>query len=550
MKNWLLVAALAVGSLTAACGPVQLFCHEVGDSCGSDGECCSFGCVEGVCKANPVEGGPCRTSGDCEGRFVCEAGACKLGDRPDGDVCRNASDCASTSCVDGTCVPRTDCGSQGVSCTGSSQCCNGLMCVGGKCSAEACRSSGSSCTESAQCCSGMGCGSGSCTSVCRTWGGTCTQDNDCCSGYSCMGGECRNSCGSRGYSCDANSECCNGMRCADDGAGAKKCRPGQLGESCTLTAECDDYQGLICNGGTCDYAQCNANPGAKCLAGDDCCAANGLDCGSAGTCCLAQNAACDKWSGTTAGCCPGSLCLDATGKCGACLAAGTASPAANDCCTGLRGTTGTCCLADGSASTQNSLCCSELAQNGACCSGEGTSCDGTDVCCDGLVCEPSYAGSTSKVCRRPLGAACGTDTFYPANCSGGSNAWCSGGKCCLQPAAACSTGSDCCSGTCGTDGKCAAMPLDGACESDASCASLACENSGTTASNTCCANPGQACGTSSQCCQWPDGTATMSRTYVCGGAASTCCLASGQSCTSSTASQCCSGVCRSNGTCE
>jgi len=546
MKTWLLVAAVAVASLTAACGPVQMLCHEVGDACGADGECCSFGCVEGVCKANPLPDGLCRTSNDCVGGLVCEDGHCKRGDRPDGDVCRNASDCASDRCVDGKCTARTDCGSPGGACTSSSQCCSGLQCVGGKCATEACRTSGSTCTESVQCCNGLGCGTGTCSSVCRSHLGACTQDNDCCSGYGCVGGVCRSGCAPEVATCDLDSDCCAGTRCAADSTGTRKCRQGQLGESCTQTAECDDAQSLICNAGKCDYAVCRQYVGDKCLDSSDCCAANGLDCGPQGTCCKASNAACDRYSGTTAGCCPGTLCLDATGTCGACLQAGQPSAASNDCCSTARNSaTGNCCLTDGSASTQNSLCCSGTQQAGACCRGEGSACDtaGTQ-CCGGLVCDPDYTGSSSyKTCRKPVGSGCTPVSGTPASneCEGGDYSWCAvpvGGtsaRCCIAPAGACDANSDCCSGTCGTDGKCTQMPAGGSCDYYGNHCDPA------TTSNcfgdTCCAGMGQACGASAPCCDDPF---TFGQDLACG-SAQKCCKPSNSTCTAG--SECCSGTC-------
>ncbi len=94
----------------AACVPVAAACTENSD-------CCSYGCMSGVCVANPVEGGTCRTSNDCAGGRLCKSGACTTAAagmcRDTGDVCAVTLTQPWGNCCSGSCKPATG----GTSCT-------------------------------------------------------------------------------------------------------------------------------------------------------------------------------------------------------------------------------------------------------------------------------------------------------------------------------------------------------------------------------------------------------------------------------------------------
>lgn len=113
-----LLAALAAAALLAGCelgGSESTFapaasCTPVSGACSADADCCSYGCAAGVCVANPIPGGLCRTSDDC-GLAVSATGgyrdmACLSGHctteytcREDADVCGGDGDCCSGNCV-------------------------------------------------------------------------------------------------------------------------------------------------------------------------------------------------------------------------------------------------------------------------------------------------------------------------------------------------------------------------------------------------------------------------------------------------------------------
>lgn len=67
--------------------------------CIADSECCSFGCVYGVCAPNPLEAGVCRTSADCAAPRFCVAGKCAA------IACvGGGGSCAIGPCCSGTCT--------------------------------------------------------------------------------------------------------------------------------------------------------------------------------------------------------------------------------------------------------------------------------------------------------------------------------------------------------------------------------------------------------------------------------------------------------------
>jgi hypothetical protein len=105
-----LLAILLLGAL-AACKigedektfPVAANCSPVGNACASHSDCCSFGCEMGVCAANPLQGGACRTSNDCDWTMYCANGACEPAVAGSchltSDVCGYNNECCSGNCV-------------------------------------------------------------------------------------------------------------------------------------------------------------------------------------------------------------------------------------------------------------------------------------------------------------------------------------------------------------------------------------------------------------------------------------------------------------------
>jgi hypothetical protein len=92
-----------------------------------------------------------------------------------------------------------------------------------------------------------GCGGGSSPS-CSELSGPCTFSADCCdSAQSCVKGVCgalgEPTCGAQGGACGAPSACCSGLTCS---LISKTCVLGQIGDPCTLNAQCADN--LSCNG--------------------------------------------------------------------------------------------------------------------------------------------------------------------------------------------------------------------------------------------------------------------------------------------------------------
>lgn len=72
--------------------------------CAADAECCSFGCVYGVCTPNPLEGGVCRTSADCAAPRFCVAGHCSSVTCIGGGGACAIGPCCSGTCSAGLCT--------------------------------------------------------------------------------------------------------------------------------------------------------------------------------------------------------------------------------------------------------------------------------------------------------------------------------------------------------------------------------------------------------------------------------------------------------------
>jgi hypothetical protein len=103
LASFLVVAASACrikGDVTYE--PASSSCKPVNSACSENAGCCSYACFVGVCVANTVPNGQCRTSDDCT---------------------------YTMSCVSGRCQPGAICSNVGVGCTSRNACCSG-NCVG------------------------------------------------------------------------------------------------------------------------------------------------------------------------------------------------------------------------------------------------------------------------------------------------------------------------------------------------------------------------------------------------------------------------------------
>lgn len=115
-----LAAGCDIATKTDWQGPVSS-CKPAGPTpaaCVSNAECCSYACKNGVCAANTVVGGTCRTTNDCGApstsftQMTCKSGSCTPTVagvcRDNADVCTSSTQCCGHHCsatVGGSCVP-------------------------------------------------------------------------------------------------------------------------------------------------------------------------------------------------------------------------------------------------------------------------------------------------------------------------------------------------------------------------------------------------------------------------------------------------------------
>jgi hypothetical protein len=109
MLSRLLLATLLIAAV-AGCrikgdpetDPLSSSCASAGYACSEHADCCSFGCMSGLCVASSVEGGLCRTNNDCRYGMRCVAGGCRSGftcNPVPGDSCTANNDCCSGNCL-------------------------------------------------------------------------------------------------------------------------------------------------------------------------------------------------------------------------------------------------------------------------------------------------------------------------------------------------------------------------------------------------------------------------------------------------------------------
>ncbi|WP_438036948.1 hypothetical protein [Sorangium sp. So ce204] len=426
---------------------------------------------------------------------------------PFGSTCARSGDCCSGICdsATSTCAsPLSVCLGTGAACEESSECC-GLNCASGRCSATACVPDGSDCTAGgAACCSGM-CVGGTCSDVngataCQTGGNPCTEDSQCCSQLCGRDNRCvlySSFCVQRNDVCKGDSDCCTGVcvkRNTSDPAGycgaepstASRCSSGGIDgavcDSCgfccsrvcapygpTGIAVCQPPSGCRVNGALCRRNEdcCGGDPTAALPgAGRVVCDTSGDPDGEIGRCrnpngCTPQGGVChfkDSYCSDTSTSAPNNCCgylgnasncrLDALGvpRCNAltaCRQAGEDCASADDCCDGAP------CVRN--SETGKLQCYDTPGGTGPQCVTAGGPCTNNGDCCVGTTCEYE-PGSLSGTCTTdsPSGATGsssatgGTGGAGGAGGGGGSDGAGGTPPRCAEYGQLCGATSDCC----------------------------------------------------------------------------------------------------------
>ncbi|MCB9786498.1 MAG: hypothetical protein H6744_07365 [Deltaproteobacteria bacterium] len=446
----------------------------------------------------------------CNGRFVCDAGACVADPTPVECPVDNSVQCYENACdpASGLCAkrPRPD----GSLCTDLDGCTANDYCVAGKCT------SGSRITcDDADPCTDDACGNGVCTHTPNT--GPCDDGNACTQGDACNAGRCIG--GQSVCPCTDTADCagfddgndCNGVLscvegfcraadetivlcpasdnpCADNrcdpatGACAPVSKPDASGcsdgDACTVGDACNagvcTGTALTCAGGACTTGGCDPATGCTLTPAPDGDACTGADgCLEGGTCsqgaCVPDPAQCqctedadcaplddaDLCNGSLA-CVEGRCVLDPTsvvickvGPAEVCKQA-RCEPTTGQCAITNR-PTGTPC-SDGSACTSDDACLAGL------CQGKPTACTGANTCND-VVCD-FFSGCK----KRPKGVSCAPQDACV------SVAGCAAGQCAEVIEVECPTGDDCSIAGCDPAlGGCVSMAQPGSCDDGDPC---------------------------------------------------------------------------------
>ncbi len=446
-------------------GGSGVVCAVPGDSCTSNGQCCSNVCdpVTSKCKSSVTicsgAGSSCQLATDCCNlqcdtvRHVCSSATSCVADN---QACTTSAECCGQNCTGNKCVPlSTACLTAGNPCTtggdgsAASQCCSGL-CTGGKCvlGSSFCIQPGDACSRDTDCCGGWcnkasGATLGVCQDVQTSGAGNCTHDGVVCNG---CGSCCSRNCGpwaltgvnvcQPGLGCKIlNSLCTTDKECCGGDTGDVTCTPGTGPQGITIGVCTQNHSlqvaGGICGlsgGNACGNAQhdceCPVSPKIQCCGFDTLglprCLGFG-QCGDAGTgifkgtdpaCCRQGGQTCH----TASECCnlspcvpdeTGTLrCLGTTPNDGGivCLPSGGKCTATGDCCTGL-----VCNITPGAGS---GTCGAPPGTDGGTptCALYGQGCNGSVTCCNGVSCTYSADGS---LCNGRTGCTCFNPTIIP-----------------------------------------------------------------------------------------------------------------------------------------
>jgi hypothetical protein len=446
-----------------------------------------------------MDAGPdARRAGDGGGAACTLDADCASGSCVDGTCCDRACDGACEGCSSGTCAPyaagtdpddecdaadATTCGRSG-SCDGAGACAlhaEGTVCAPVSCAAGV-QTQARTCDGDGVCtdrgtidCAPLGCSGDRCA-------GSCADDLACADGEFCDTGLCVPAL-AQGLTCLRDRQCAS-ARCAEgvccDRACASRC------EACAASVRGAGVDG------TCGPIVAGTDPD------DECAATSAAECGNDGACdgagscrewaasTVCTDATCVSGVATTAGLCSG------TGSCGpstatpctpyACgaTACRTSCAGDGDCAAGARCSGGACvaALANGAACTSAVECTSGLCVDGFCCDG---ACTGTCQACNVVgsrgtcsivsmpydydTCAPPMQCTATGACRLQQGSVCTLGT----ECATG---LCVDGYCC----------NDACVGTCiacdnvGERGRCsivhAGMDPDDECPGAATCSGL------------------------------------------------------------------------------
>jgi hypothetical protein len=240
------------GPTTSGEGGAPAGCTTASECPGSDSECGTRTCVDGLCGVDAVQvGTPVsqQVSGDCLVQ-VCDGVGNIVGDIDDTDVPNDNDDCTSDGCEGGVVTHAPV--APGGSCAGGSKVCNAdAQCV--EC-IDAADCASMVCTDTfacapAQCGDNVkngsetdtDCGGPTCTAC--AIGDTCGVDGDCLSG-DCTGGTCKPSCTDGILNQTESDTDCGGV-----------CSDCAFGQDCNAGNDCST--GFCGGGGTCSCAPQN-----------------------------------------------------------------------------------------------------------------------------------------------------------------------------------------------------------------------------------------------------------------------------------------------------
>jgi hypothetical protein len=564
--------------------------------CGA-GEFCAEGSLS--CQAKLAAGAPIPNDGLHDGTcassaLVCASGACNATTATcaasDGAACTAQSQCTSNACsASGHCVPSagacwadTDCGGAQY-CSRSTFTCTAKQAAGTAIPGDGLHGGACSASSAAAVCTSGACNAT--TNTCAAGDGSSCSSGAECTHNTCSSGHCVPASGS---GCWADADCGNGQYC---NRSALTCAA-KLTAGTALPSD-----GL--HGGTCSTATASAvcATGVCNATANTCASANGATCSAAAQC---TNNACSAsghcvatsgcWADTD--CSGGQFCDRGSLTCQAKLAAGAAIP--NDglhnglcsastraavCSSGAcNATTNTCGAADGVTCASAAECTNDTCSSGHCVP-SASGCWADVDCGAGQYCN---RGSLTCAAKLAAGVALPSDGLHDGTCSAGSGAaLCTSGLCnattdtcgaatggSCQAASECmvnicqsghcgiasgtagctpATASVCQSGHCSTAGTCVPS-TPGACWVDADCAANKhCDQSQTLCVDDLLAGaPLPHDGAHDGVCSQALATAVCT-THACNAVTNTCADANTAHCT--TAAQCVSGVCGSNGQC-
>ncbi|MBB88505.1 MAG: hypothetical protein CMP06_14605 [Xanthomonadales bacterium] len=462
-----------------------------GDECNlcDDGEGCDVGedCDSGLCdpQHHVCESETCTNGVLDDGETDIDCGGDSCAPCNDGEACESGSDCASNSCVSGTCnAPSCDDGEHNgtesdVDCGGDkcAPCDDGQSCVlQGDCESQVCLDEvcqPPSCSDGVQNGdeSAVDCG-GACGSTCED-GTDCNDDADCVSGVcdedagicapascddgtlngdetdvDCGGGDC-DPCEAPGMCVvdgDCTSQICDDGTCApatcrdgvvngtetDVDCGGEDCGPCPDDDTCAVGSDC---QSLVCTDDVCIPATCSDGVQNQDETDVDCGGATCDACDDGEGCQVAEDCVsivCNPVELT----CESALCSD-----GVLNGTETDVDCGGDACVGCDPTEdcvedGDCLslICDGATNTCTAPTCGDGVQNQ----------DETDVDCGGDTCSPCNEGESCVDADDCVSVVCLALTCQPSECDDGvqnqdeTDIDCGGDTC--QP---CGDGEDC-----------------------------------------------------------------------------------------------------------